>query len=173
MHNKGMAQRLSDSSIAKHIHKARKALFRNLKSDALRRIVNKKEQKRLNDSLLEAAQYGRTKRVERLLKLGADIEAMNNKSETAFVLAAVYGHTETCALLLEKGADIYTANIYAKNFPGWERSTAIREAKLNRRTETVKFLEFADSALKRLKGIFTDRKARVSFFLSFRACISQ
>jgi ankyrin repeat protein len=167
-----MLQKLRDSNLARHVLKTRKTLFRNLKSEKWRTVVDRKEQERLNLGILKAAQFGRTDRIGRLLKLGADIEARNNKSETAFVLAAIYGHTETCAFLLEKGADMYASNIYSKKFPSGDDWTAHREARLNRRTETVEFLDFANFALKRLNGIFADKKTRVSFFLRFRECIS-
>ncbi len=188
-----MAQRLSDSGIARYLHKARKTLFHNLKSEKLRRIVNNKEQKRLNDSLLKAATLGRIKRVEQLLKLGADINTSNyTDGSTALILAARYGYTEVCALLTEKGANMEAkerfgktplifaahnghietcalliakgANIHAKDIHGM---TALRYTKLHGRKETTTFLEFAHDALR----LFANREMFGSFYSSFKACI--
>jgi len=134
-----MAQRLNESSIAGYAKKARKYLFRKLKSDKSRKIVNKNERNRLNDSFLKAAAEGRTKRVERLLRLGANVNARDGiRNMTALMWAAHHGHMETCALLIENGADIAakdipfgnTAFMLAKSFGGNKMLQQLRLATL-------------------------------------------
>ena len=54
-----------------------------------------------------AAVRGRHKEmVKLLLSEGADINALNQKNETALLLAAAFGFTELAAVLIEAGADI-------------------------------------------------------------------
>jgi len=72
--------------------------------DSGKKTLSQEKQKQLNNMLLDAAQNGKTKRVERLLKLGASVLALNKNGKTALMLAAWNGNTEICALLLEKGA---------------------------------------------------------------------
>jgi ankyrin repeat protein len=71
-----------------------------------KRALSNEEQHRLNDMLWDAAAKGKTKRAERLLKAGANVETKDPHGQTALMYAALHGHTQTCALLLEKGADI-------------------------------------------------------------------
>jgi ankyrin repeat protein len=74
--------------------------------ESQKKALSEKKQEQLNGMLLDAAKNGRTKRAERLLKVGASIEVKNNNGWTALMWAAYWGHTPTCALLLEKGASI-------------------------------------------------------------------
>ncbi len=56
-------------------------------------------------SLMVAADNGRVRMVEMMLKLRPDLEARSNAGETALTLAAAKGRTEVVKLLLKKGAD--------------------------------------------------------------------
>jgi ankyrin repeat protein len=150
-------------------------------------------QKRLNVGFLKSAKEGKTKRVERLLKLGADLGAKDyfDIDSRALHLAAGNGHTETCALLIDRGADIdamdsqgWTALMWAahrghtkvcrllfecgasinKRGGGW---TALMWAKDAGQREAAGFLAFVTVAPR----IFADREASSSFYSGFRECI--
>ena len=60
----------------------------------------------LNEKLIAAAEAGNTEAVRRLLREGADMNAVNSQGRTA-VMAATYNHqTETVRALIQAGADI-------------------------------------------------------------------
>jgi hypothetical protein len=63
---------------------------------------------------LAAAKTGDTKRVQALLKEGAELEAKDKDGHTALMLAAQYGHADTVRLLLAQGA-----NPGARDKRGW------------------------------------------------------
>jgi hypothetical protein len=165
---------------------------KKLESEAGKRIFSE-WQGRLNASFMEAANEGRTKRVERLLKVGADINANDRWRETALMHAVCSGHIETCKLLLEYGADLeatdvssYTALMLAA---GWGRTkicelllengaditkrtsqenNAFAIAKSFGKCETAGFLAFAEYA----PMIFADKRMSDSFYYAFRGCVS-
>jgi ankyrin repeat protein len=114
--------------------KAKKLLIKTDIAKSERPALPKEKQKRLNDELFNAAWHGNANNVERLIKVGANIEAKDHFDDTALMLAAKNGHTETCKLLLERGA-----NIEAKDKYGW---TVLMQAAWNGRTETTGFLKF-------------------------------
>jgi len=105
-----MAQRLRESNAKK----ATKQLdLTKQKLPTERRKPSKKEQKRLDDNLANAAKDGNNRETKRLLEAGADVNAREG-SETALMMAAGHGHAKACLLLLENGADVG-----AKNSMGW------------------------------------------------------
>jgi len=57
-----------------------------------------------NAALLDAAQKGDLAKVERLLKRGADINAVDDEERTPSILAAFEGHTQIVKLLRKAGA---------------------------------------------------------------------
>jgi hypothetical protein len=60
-------------------------------------------------ALLLAAEQGRLELVQQLLAAGANTEAVNERGETAVVVAAGAGHAEVCAALAAAGADVAAA----------------------------------------------------------------
>lgn len=79
------------------------------------------KQRKLNDSLLEAAYRGDTKSVKKLINKGAHLEAKTDMrgahgnlgigSQTALSLASENGHLETVKALLDKGADVHAKDL--------------------------------------------------------------
>lgn len=141
-----------------------------------KRALSQEEQHRLNNMLWDAAETGKTKRVERLLNAGASVMTVNNHWKTALMLAAANGHTGTCALLLEKGASLRPygsmrnalhwaaegghtgtcafligkgANIMEKDKLD---STAFMHAERNGHTQTAKFLKSIELLAPMLTG---------------------
>ena len=59
-------------------------------------------------ALIEAARKGDLKKVQELLKKGADVNAKDEKEEgiTALMAASIAGHLDIVRLLLKKGADV-------------------------------------------------------------------
>jgi ankyrin repeat protein len=57
-------------------------------------VLSAKEQKRLNDALLTAAENGDNAKIIRLIKIGADIAAQTDKGATALQWIAYNGHTK-------------------------------------------------------------------------------
>ncbi len=99
--------------------------------------LSEEKQKQLNGMLLDAAENGKTKRAERLLKVGASIEAKDNDGWTPLMWAAWNGRTPTCALLLSKGADVN-----AKAGKGdWKGMTASSIAEKGNKKKTAAFLK--------------------------------
>ncbi len=93
-----------------------------------------KNQKMLNDQLIEATENDNTEIIEVLLKEGADINATNEDGQTALVIAAEKGHIETVQVLLTTpGINIDAAN----NKDG---STALMFAAQNGHTNIVNTL---------------------------------
>ena len=78
-----------------------------LKQSGATTSVNKRG---LDADLLAAAEEGAIEKVLRLIKLGANIEAQDNKGQTALMLAVQWEHTEIVILLLK-----HKANIEAKD----------------------------------------------------------
>jgi ankyrin repeat protein len=106
-----MAQKLGETnkkSPSKQLNLAKQKLSTD------KRLISPERQERLDTSLLRAAPKGKTKIAERLLALGANIEAKTNNGETALHLAANYGCTETIRFLISKGFDVN-----AKDNNGW------------------------------------------------------
>ena len=94
-----MAQRLSK---LKSENPTKQLSLTKQKLSTEKRVLSPEKQKQLNGMLIEAANKGKIKRVERLLKIGANINAKDNLGRSALIKAAKEGHTETCALLIEK-----------------------------------------------------------------------
>jgi ankyrin repeat protein len=65
-----------------------------------RRTISPEKQNQLNEMLSDAAIEGKTKRVERLLKAGAQATATGKNGWTPLMAAAGNGNDETCRLLL-------------------------------------------------------------------------
>nr|ABP99025.1 putative ankryin repeat protein [Fremyella diplosiphon Fd33] len=61
--------------------------------------------------LMTMARRGQTDIVQRLVKMGAELNATNKIGDTALYLAADNGHTYTVKALIELGAEVNTANI--------------------------------------------------------------
>ena len=57
-------------------------------------------------ALVEAARRGDIHEVERLLEVGADVDARDEYDETALMLASAMGHSDIVTLLLAAGADV-------------------------------------------------------------------
>ncbi|MCX6773470.1 MAG: ankyrin repeat domain-containing protein, partial [Candidatus Micrarchaeota archaeon] len=138
-----MAQKLSGSR-SKDATKQLNLEKRKLATE--KRVISPGNQEKLNKMILDASKYGKTKRVERLLKAGANIEAKDNDNWTPLMIAAMNGHTQTCALLLE-----HNASIDAKENDG---RTALIIAANNGRTQTCALLigKGADVNAKAEKG---------------------
>jgi ankyrin repeat protein len=69
--------------------------------------LSEDDQKWFNKKLLEAATWGKTYEIQRLLEKGVDINARDEiLGRTALMWAAMGGHTKACKLLVEKGAKI-------------------------------------------------------------------
>jgi hypothetical protein len=62
------------------------------------------EQKNLDDRLIDAAQHGKTKAVQKLLAAGANVHA---KNDCALAGAACFGRTETALVLHAAGASVH------------------------------------------------------------------
>jgi ankyrin repeat protein len=131
-----------------------------------KRAISEEKQKQLNGMLLDAAKTGKTKRAERLLNLGADINGTDNTGLAALHFAVWNGNTEVCALLIARGANVNAkdtidgetplllaaqnqaedicnllidngADVFAKNKDGW---TALMRAARNGHTPTCALL---------------------------------
>ncbi|MCC5603059.1 ankyrin repeat domain-containing protein [Nostoc favosum] len=61
--------------------------------------------------LMTMARRGQTDIVQRLMKMGAQVNATNKIGDTALYLATDNGHTYTVKALIELGAQVNTANI--------------------------------------------------------------
>jgi ankyrin repeat protein len=100
-----MAQLLKDSKFRKAIRKAWGFVFKPGPEMAAGR--SKERQEQLKRNFLEACMQGRQEQIERLLNLGADVNAGDsNTGRTPLIIAALNGHTEAVGLLLGKGANI-------------------------------------------------------------------
>ncbi len=177
----------------------------NLKADIIKskqRALSKEEQMRLNKMLWDAAEKGKTKRVERLLKAGANVWAIRG-AMNALMLAAQNGHTETCALLLEKGAVLrpygslrnalhYAAEdghtgtcafLIGKGANIMEKDkldrTALMHAEKNGHIQTAKFLKSIELLAPMLSGKpaislidLLSGDMAISFMTSFGECLS-
>jgi ankyrin repeat protein len=140
--------------------KAKKAAKLDLAKQKLptdNRKLNLKKQKRLNQNLIDAAVHGNNPEIERLLRLGADVNAKSRFNDwTALMWAAYDGNMETCALLLKNGADL-------KESGGW---TAYMCAESNGKTETAELLR-----LYHIRNIVGEKAVR--FLSVFNECVSQ
>jgi ankyrin repeat protein len=68
-----------------------------------------------NEKLLRASIIGDVKKVKKLLKEGADVNAKDEFGWTPLHGAAILGHIEVVKLLLEHGADPDIADIIGEN----------------------------------------------------------
>ncbi|MFY7900337.1 MAG: ankyrin repeat domain-containing protein [Chitinophagaceae bacterium] len=66
--------------------------------------------KEANELLLAAALHGNVQDIKKALSLGADINCMNAKGETALNMVAKLSYEFLVAYLIEKGAQVNTAN---------------------------------------------------------------
>ncbi|MDD3050639.1 MAG: S1 RNA-binding domain-containing protein [Candidatus Cloacimonetes bacterium] len=90
------------------------------------------EQRKLNESLMDAALYGLTDEVRKSIDNGADVDARDEIDNTALVWAASNNNLEIVDLLLQNGA-----NVNSRNSIGW---TPLISAANNGNVETVKLL---------------------------------
>ena len=97
--------------------------FRKTRSKRQRGGVNN------NIRLIRSSMFGNKKKVEELLKEGANVNAKNSDGYTALILASSNGRTEIVAMLLEKGADVNAKDKY--------NATALIKASSNGHTEIV------------------------------------
>jgi ankyrin repeat protein len=78
--------------------------------------------KQVDDAFFDAAQDGHNNTMERLLKIGARIEARDQFGGTALIRATFKGRTKTCAFLLDRlaneGGNV-KKYIEAKDKNGW------------------------------------------------------
>eukprot|EP00756_Hemistasia_phaeocysticola_P029206 Hpha_TRINITY_DN16216_c1_g1::TRINITY_DN16216_c1_g1_i25::g.12766::m.12766 len=100
--------------------------------------------KSINDQLVQAAQWGNTATVRRLVESGASLEAKGGWGYTALMKAAMYGHTATVQLLLDKGASVEAKNNYG--------NTALNYAMQNRKDEVAKILRDYPEEARRKKA---------------------
>jgi ankyrin repeat protein len=98
-----MAQRLGESKIHKVLFKV-KNIFH--KPEIEKKELNQEMQNQLNQKLLDAAKEGKTWKLSRLLRAGANIEASGYSDRTPLIWAAEYGHNGVCKLLIENHADL-------------------------------------------------------------------
>jgi ankyrin repeat protein len=79
------------------------------------KILNEAEQKKVNDSLLRAAENGRVDTLKSLIGAGAAVEANDRYGNTPLHKAAMHGHIEVIKLLLQE----HTVEINRKNIDGY------------------------------------------------------
>ncbi len=60
----------------------------------------------LNAKLLEAAETGKLRLIEKLLAEGADVKSTNEYGRTPFIAAVAHGYNKAAKLLLEHGSDV-------------------------------------------------------------------
>eukprot|EP00756_Hemistasia_phaeocysticola_P029211 Hpha_TRINITY_DN16216_c1_g1::TRINITY_DN16216_c1_g1_i35::g.12775::m.12775 len=108
--------------------------------------------KSINDQLVQAAQWGNTATVRRLVESGASLEAKGGWGYTALMKAAMYGHTATVQLLLDKGA-----RVEAKDNDG---GTPLDYARMNSRHEVATILRDYPEAARRKKAAEEAEAAR-------------
>ncbi len=118
--------RKNRSPVMKRIHK-RSASLKTVKPQKLGKRGGHHSQ-----DLVDASIQGNPKRVERLLKQGADVNSRDSSRQTGLLHAARQGRTEVVRILLIHGADIN-----AKDRHGY---TALMNACNSGRTEIVKLL---------------------------------
>jgi ankyrin repeat protein len=66
----------------------------------------------LDRELIVAAERGDARAVEQLIKRGANVNAKDDKQDSAFLIAAARGRTEVVKLTLAAGADLKSTNRY-------------------------------------------------------------
>ncbi|MGQ3890953.1 ankyrin repeat domain-containing protein [Legionella sp. CNM-4043-24] len=77
------------------------------------------EQDKINIALMAAASEGDRMSVERLINLGAEVNACDKEGNTALLFAAGNGHIDVIALLVRLGADVNVRNRYGLNALMW------------------------------------------------------
>jgi hypothetical protein len=94
--------------------------------------------------LIVAAAFGRLDQVALLISRGADVNLAVDGDENPLMNAAEGGHLEVVKFLIDKGADIHT-RIRAERWTGRQSEeewrTALSQARKNRRTHVVQYLE--------------------------------
>ena len=66
----------------------------------------------LDRQLIAAADRGDAARVKKLIAQGANVNAKDEKQDSAFLIASANGHTEVVKLALVAGADLKSTNRY-------------------------------------------------------------
>jgi ankyrin repeat protein len=114
---------------------------------APRQLLHEAERKKMNDSLLRAAENGRTDTVRNLISAGAAAGAGGSFGNTPLHKAAMHGHVEVVQLLLGE----HSADVNLKNIDGY---TPLHLAALIGHIEEVRILleHSADSNLKNADG---------------------
>lgn len=91
--------------------------------------------------LINAAQNGRIEIVQMLVDRGADVNLAVEGDENPLMNAAEGGYLEIVKYLVSRGADIHT-RIYNDRYDGTgEWRTALSQARKNRRTAVIQYLE--------------------------------
>lgn len=91
--------------------------------------------------LIAAAQYGRLDQAQLLVNHGADVNLAVKGDENPLMCAAEGGHLALVQFLVSKGADVHT-RIWNDGYDGTgEWRTALSQARKNRHTSVVRFLE--------------------------------
>jgi beta-lactamase regulating signal transducer with metallopeptidase domain len=91
--------------------------------------------------LIVAAQRGRFDQVALLVKRGADVNLAVPGDENPLMGAAEGGHLDIVKFLVEQGADIHTRIFNERYDGGSEWRTALSQARKNRHTHVVRYLE--------------------------------
>ena len=68
------------------------------------------KQERLNNELIDIAEYGNLEIVKNLIKQGADINAKDDDGNTVLMWSSREGHLDIVKFLIDKGADIEIKN---------------------------------------------------------------
>jgi len=95
--------------------------------------INKKQQGKLNKSLIEAVKKGDLTKVQKLVQEGADVNFKTRSGDTALHVAASKGHLEIFDFLLKNGADPTILNK--------KKKTPIDVACEKRRTKILEYIK--------------------------------
>ena len=93
------------------------------------------------EELISAAERGRVKEVERLIRIGANLNTVDIDGWTALILASYWNHIEVVKLLIRSGANLNIRD-------NWSRTALIMASYYNY-IEVVKLLleNFADECI--------------------------